>query len=105
MHVQIALLKFKPELDRTEIEQTLTRYRDLCDIEGIIDVSVAENTSQWSRGYSDVIYIRAEDHAALDRYRVDPRRKTLAHVVDELEEHGIGMIFEIPDVVGEGCTA
>jgi hypothetical protein len=101
VHVQIALLKWKPELSEAEIASTLAGYLELADIEGILDVAVAENVSPWARGYTHVIYIRARDEAGLANYKADPRRRELAHRVDALEEHGIGIIFEAPDLAAE----
>ncbi len=99
MHVQIALLKWKPELSQTEIDEVLARYDQFNEIDGV-DVTVAENTSPWNRGYTTIIYFRFRDEAARDALKADPRRSPLAKQVDEMEEHGIGIVFDAPAVKG-----
>ncbi|GAA2389742.1 Dabb family protein [Dactylosporangium salmoneum] len=93
MYVQISLLRWKDIATEQSAQEVLARYRELADIDGVVEVTVGKNQSPWSAGYTDVILVRAEDKAAIERYRTDPRRKQLAATVDELEEHGIGVVL------------
>ncbi|MDR2930824.1 MAG: Dabb family protein [Propionibacteriaceae bacterium] len=97
MYVQIALLKWKPELTAEQIDQTLAQYSQLNDIEGVLDVTTAENTSPWARGYTHVIYIRVRDDAGMAALKADPRRKAFSQQVDAMEEHGLGIAFQAPE--------
>ncbi len=100
MHVQIALLKWKAELTQAEIDEVLAQYLQFKEIDGVLDVTVAENTSPWNRGYTTVIFFRIRDEEARARLKADPRRQALAKQVDEMEEHGIGIVFDAPAVKG-----
>ena len=61
---------------------------------------MAENKSPWSRGYTHVIYFRILDAKGGETLKADPRRAALSKRVDDMEEHGIGIVFEA-DAAGE----
>lgn len=91
MYIHIALYAWKPEVSPTAVNQALAEIEALAPkISGIVEISAAENTSQYSEGFTHVILVRAESAAAIDAYRAHPDHIALAKRLEAMEERGIG---------------
>ncbi len=78
----------------TKIQETLEAIASLeSKIPGIVEISCAKNTSEYSEGYTHVILVRAESQMAIDAYRNHPDHMRIAGEIGAMEEHGIGVDF------------
>ena len=97
MYIHVALYKWKPAVSPQEVQQAFAEITALApQVTGIIEISCAENVSQYSEGYTHVILVRAETQEAIDAYRAHPAHRSAAHKIELMEQHGIGVDFVTP---------
>lgn len=95
MNVHIALYKWKADASPEDIRQALRGIEALAKkVPGIVEISAAENKSDYSEGYTHVILVRGTSQAAIDAYRAHPDHVKAARKIDAMEGHGIGADFE-----------
>jgi len=94
MYIHIAIFKWKSGVARDAIDDALLLIESLArKVPGILDISVGDNTSKYSEGYSHVVLVRGESQEAINAYRHHPDHERAAAILDAAEEHGIGVDF------------
>lgn len=97
MQIHIALYHWKDGTPQEKIDNVLSQIRSLeHKIDGIVEITCAENESKYAEGYTHVILVRGRDEKALADYRAHPEHLTAAKLIDSIEEHGIGIDFSTP---------
>lgn len=92
MNIHVALYRWKPNVSEHQISQAFSVIENLTSkIPGIIEISTGANTSVYNEGYTHVILVRGESSAAINQYRLHPDHILAAHMIDEIEDHGIGI--------------
>lgn len=98
MNVHIALYKWKSDVTPDEIQQVLAEVESLADkIQGIVEISTAENKSEYHEGYTHVILVRGNSQAVIDAYRAHPDHSKVAKRLDAMEDAAVGVDFETVD--------
>lgn len=96
MIVHIAIFKWKNGTSKDRIKKALDDVRNLkIKCKGVVDIMCGENFSKWSEGFTHAVVVIAKDKKALDGYRNHPMHKLVADEIEEMEEHGIGVDFEV----------
>ena len=96
MIIHIALFKFKPEISKEEIDNSMNEVRALKKkIPQIIEIFAGENFSKHSKGFTHAIVIKFNSNKGIDLYRSHPDHKPIADRLDQVEEDSIGIDFEV----------
>lgn len=96
MIVHIAIFKWKNGTSKDRIKKALDDVKSLkTKCKGVADIMCGENFSKWSEGFTHAAVVIAKDKEALDEYRNHPMHKLVADEIEEMEEHGIGIDFEV----------
>src|ERR1700693_4981054 len=96
MNVHIALYQWKSDVSDDQIKQALEEVESLANkIPGILDIVTWLNTTKYAKGYSHIILVRGKDQQAIDNYRNHPDHQKVARVIDEMEDHGIGVDLSV----------
>jgi len=93
MQIHIALYKWKSSVTTDQIKAVLDKIKALEKIPSIVEISCAENTSEYNEGYTHVILVRGENQAAIDAYRNHPEHDIAAKEIEAMEDEGIGVDF------------
>lgn len=94
MQVHIALYRWKDGTSQETIDKALQQIASLeHKVDGIVEISYAKNESKYSEGYTHVILVRGCDKEALQAYRDHPDHTAAAHLLESIEESGIGVDF------------
>lgn len=94
MIVHIALFKWKPTATSEQIDSALQQVKNLKNCEGIVDILVGKNYHHESKGLTHGVVVLASSQQALDGYRKHPDHATVAHLIESIEEDGLGFDFE-----------
>lgn len=96
MHIHLALYKWKAGTLPGQIKAALREVEQLAiKVSGIISITATENSSKYSEGYTHVIFVQGKNQAAIDAYRAHPDHARAAAAIEAMEDHGIGVDFEI----------
>lgn len=94
MQVHIAVFKWKDGTSEARVTAALAAVKALeGEVEGVHEIYVGENTSQWNQGFTHAVVVIGEDPAAIDAYRRHPDHVTVARDIEEMELDGIGIDF------------
>lgn len=86
----IVLFTVKDDLPREDAEDLVQSLRDLRGVvPGVVDLSVGENFSERSGGYTHGLFVRLRTHDDLQGYMQHPDHLA---VVEKLEERTTGRI-------------
>lgn len=97
MRIHIALYKWKDSVTQGQIEKVLNDLVALKpQIPGLLGITCAENQSRYNEGYTHVVFVRGKDQASLDTYRDHPEHAKIAEIIENMEDHGVGVDFDVP---------
>jgi Stress responsive A/B Barrel Domain len=83
MLLHVAVFRFQDACPREEIDELMAAIRAIPeDIDGVYEVFCGDNISPRAHGLTHVIAVRADDEAAVERYRAHPAHIRLKDVVD-----------------------
>ena len=100
MFIHIAIFKWKPDTNQENITAVLKEVERLqVKIPGILEIITGKNKSKYSEGYTHVVLVRGENKRAIEEYRKHPDHKTIATKIEAMEEHGIGVDFEVGEKI------
>jgi len=96
MIIHVALFKFKPEISKEEIDNSMYEVRLLKGkIPQILEIFAGENFSKYSQGFTHAIVVKFNTKEDIDAYRSHPDHKPVADRLDQMEEDSIGIDFEV----------
>jgi heme-degrading monooxygenase HmoA len=94
IYIHVAIYRWKADASTDAVNRALIQIENLAGkVPGILDISVGENHSKYSEGYSHIVLVRGSSQEAIDKYRQHPEHQEAAAVLDEAEDHGIGVDF------------
>ena len=94
MYTHIAIFKWKSGTKISAVNSVLREIKALENKISGIEISIAENRSKYSQGYTHVILIRGKGKEAIEAYRKHSAHQIVATKIEAMEEHGIGVDFE-----------
>src|SRR5690606_11050768 len=92
----IVLLKRRPGVSDAALQEALDGLRALKDrIPGILELTVGENFSHRSGGYTHALHARFVDRAALEAYTPHPAHQAVVALLDATTEPRIVVDYEV----------
>lgn len=98
MIIHVATLNWQDSVTDAKIEELLENVRKI-EVPGVHEVVCGVNASPLTQGLGYAIFCRADDVAALDRYREDPAHVAAAECMDVSqvrdESHQPGLVVDV----------